>query len=120
MRLLSKNLDRVMPESVFRKELVSLGIRDQGFMQLRSGRLDQDLTMTALPHPTSLYQWRKGLRCPRCDQSTNFAACAFRCSRTWLQRTLYNASAANASDTRSEPAGTRFVASRVGLHLSGV
>jgi hypothetical protein len=42
VRLLVKNLDRQMPESVVRDELQSLNIHVQGVLQLRSGRRDQD------------------------------------------------------------------------------
>ena len=92
-RLLVKKLGRGMPESAVRKELETLGIHVQGVTQLRAGRRDQN----ALPNPTSLYQWREGLRCPGCAQSLNSAACECRCSRTWLQRAVCNASVASAS-----------------------
>jgi len=75
---------------------------------------------TALRPPTSLFQWREGLRCPRGDQSPNSAACECRWNRTWLQRALCNASAFSASDTRSETAVTRLGASRVGVPTSPV
>jgi len=107
-----------MPESVVREELESLGIRVQGVMHLRSGHRDRDPTKDRPPTPTSLFQWREGMRCPRCDQSPNSAACECRRSRTWLQRALCNASAASASDTRSETANTRLDASRVGAPTS--
>jgi hypothetical protein len=42
VRLLVKNLGRVMPESVVREELEILDIYVQGDTQLRSGRRDQD------------------------------------------------------------------------------
>ena len=42
--VLVKNLGRGMPESVVREELEALYIHVQGFMQLRSGRRDQDPT----------------------------------------------------------------------------
>ena len=51
VRLLVKNLGRVMPESVVREELESLNIRVQGVMQLRSGRREQDPTKDRLPPP---------------------------------------------------------------------
>jgi len=70
-RLLVKNLGRCMPESVVREELETLGIHVQGVTQLRSGRRDQDPNKDRLPTPTSLYQWREGLRCPGCAQSPN-------------------------------------------------
>ena len=113
-RLLVKNLGRGMPENVVREELENLGFHVQGVTQLRSGRRDQGPTKDRPPTPTSLYQWREGLRCPGCAQSPNSAACECRWSRTWLQRALCNASAASASDTRSETAVTRLGASRVG------
>ena len=42
VRLLVKNLDRGMPESVVREEPESLNIRFQGVTQLRSGSREQD------------------------------------------------------------------------------
>ena len=96
-----------------RGELESLSIHVQGVTQLRSVRRDQDPNKNRPPTPTSLYQWREGLRCPRCAESPNSAACECRWSRTWLQRALCNSSAASASDTRSETAVTRLGASRV-------
>jgi hypothetical protein len=42
VRLLVKNLGKVMPESVVREELELLDIHVQGVTQLRSGRRDQD------------------------------------------------------------------------------
>ena len=111
-RLLVKNLGCGMPESVVREELETLGIHVQGVTQLRSGRREQDPNKDRPPTPTSLYQWRKGLRCPGFAQSPNSAACECRWSRTWLQKTPRNASAANALDTRCETAVTRLGASR--------
>jgi len=84
-RLLVKNLGQGMPESVVREELESLGIHVQGVTQLLYGRRDQDPTKDRLPTPTLLFQWREGLRCPRCIHSPNSAACECRWSRTWLQ-----------------------------------
>ena len=49
MRLLVKNLDRGMPESVVGEELESLNIRVQGITQLRSGRHDQDPSKERAP-----------------------------------------------------------------------
>ena len=114
-RLLVKNMGRGMPESVVREELETLGIYVQGVTQLRSGRRDQDPTKDRPPTPTSLCQWREGLRCPGCAQSPNSATCECRWSRTWLQRALCNVSAASASDTRNETADTPFGASRLGV-----
>jgi hypothetical protein len=62
VRLLVKKLRRGMPESVVREELESLNIRVQGVMQLRSDRRDQDPAKDRPPTPTSLSQWRVGLR----------------------------------------------------------
>ena len=112
-RLLVKNDGRGMSESVVREELETLGIHVQGVTQLRSGRRYQDPTKNRPPTPTSLCLWREGLMCPGCAQSPNSAACECRWSRTWLQRALCNASAASASDTRSETAVTRLGVSRV-------
>ena len=98
-----------------REELESLDIHVQGVTQQRSGRRDRDTVKDRLPTPTSLYRWRGSLRCPKCDQSPNSAACECRWSRTWLQKAHCNASAASASDTCSVTADTRPGASRVGL-----
>jgi hypothetical protein len=49
VRLLVKNLDRGMPESVVGEELESLNIRVQGITQLRSGRHDQDPSKERAP-----------------------------------------------------------------------
>ena len=51
VRLLVKNLGKVIPESVVREELESLNIRVHGVMQLRSGRRDQDPTKDRPPTP---------------------------------------------------------------------
>ena len=112
-RLLVKNLGRGMPESVVREELETLGIHVQGVTQLRSGRRDQDLTKDRPRTPHFIVSVARGPEVPRCAQSPNSAACECRWSRTWLQRALCNASAASASDTRSETAVTRLGASRV-------
>jgi len=61
-RVLVKNLVRGMSESVVREKLESLNICVQGVTQLRSGRRDQDPAKDRPPTPTSLYQWREGLR----------------------------------------------------------
>jgi len=75
---------------------------------------------TAIPPPTTLYQWREGMSCRRFNQSPNSAACECRWSRRWLQRGACNASAASALDTRSENADTPPGASRVGAPTSPV
>ena len=113
-QLLVKNLGHGMPDSFVREEPEMLGNHVQGVTHLRSSRRDQDRTKDRPPTPTSLYQWREGLRCPESAQSPNSAACKCRWRRTWLQRALCDASAASASDTRSEIAVTRLGASRVG------
>jgi hypothetical protein len=82
-------------------------------MQLRSGRREQDPAKDRPPTPTSLSQWREGLRCQKYDQSPISEDCECRWSRTCLQKAHCNASAATALDTRSVTAGTRPVASRV-------
>ena len=79
---LVKNVGKVMPQSVVREELESLNIRVKGVTKLRCGRRDQDYAKDRPPTPTSLYQWREGPRCRRCDHSTNSAACEFQWSRT--------------------------------------
>jgi len=65
VRLLVKNLGRGIPESVVREELESLNFCVQGVTQLRSGRRDQDPATERPPTPTSLFQWRKDLRCQK-------------------------------------------------------
>ena len=118
-RLLMKNLGRGMPESVVREELETLGIHVQGSRSCVPAFVTRTPTRTA-PNPTSLYQWREGLRCPTCAQSPKSAACECRWSRTWLQKALCNAGAASALDTRSETAVTRLGASRVVVPTSPV
>ena len=86
VRLLVKNLGRGMPESVVREELGALDIHVQAVMQLRSGRRDQDPANDRSLTPTSLYPWRGGMKCPRCDLSPNSVDCECRWSRTWLQK----------------------------------
>jgi len=44
-------------------------------MQLRSDLRDPDPAKDRLPTHTSFCQWRKGLRCQKCDRSPNCAAC---------------------------------------------
>ena len=67
VRLLVKNLGRGMPESVVGEELEILDIYVQAVTQLRSGRRHQDPANDRPLTPTSLYPWRGGLTCPRCD-----------------------------------------------------
>jgi len=50
-RILMKNLDLGMPQSVVRVELETLGINDQAVTQLRSGRRDQDPIKDRPPTP---------------------------------------------------------------------
>ena len=114
-RLLVKKRGRGMPECVVRKELETLGIHVHGFTQLLSGRRDQNPTKDRHPTPTSLYQWQDGMKCPGCAQTPNPAACECRWNHTWLQKALCNASAASASDKRSETAVKRLGASRLGV-----
>ena len=66
VRLLVKNLERGMPESVVREELEALDINVQAVIQLRSGRRDQDPAKDRPLTPTSLYPRRGGLKCPMC------------------------------------------------------
>jgi hypothetical protein len=73
LRLLVKKLGRGMPENVVREELESLSIRVQGVMQLRSGRRDQEPAKDRPPTPTSMSQWRLGLRCQKYVHSTDSA-----------------------------------------------
>jgi hypothetical protein len=120
VRLLVKNLGRGMPESVAREELESLNIRVQGVMQLRSGLRDQDPAKDHPPTPTSLSQWRVGLRCQKYVHSPNSAYCECRWNRTWPRKAHCNASAASALDTRSVTADTRPGASRVAAPISPV
>jgi len=81
VRLLVKNLDRGMPKNVVRYELDSLNIRLLGVTRLRSGVRDQAPAKYCLPIPNSLYDWREGLRCRRCDHSPNSAPCECRWNR---------------------------------------
>ena len=113
MRLLVKNLGRGMPENVVREELEALNIHVQAAMQRPSGRREQDSAKDRPPTPTTFYPWLGGLKCPKCDLSTNSAFCECRWSRMWLQRVPCNANAANASDTRSVIADMCPGASRV-------
>ena len=75
---------------------------------------------TVHSHPTSLFPWRGGLKCPRCDLSSNSAVCECRWSRTWRQTVPCNINAASASDTRSVNADKRPGASRVVAPISAV
>ena len=119
-RVLVKNLVRGMSESVVREKLESLNICVQGVTQLRSGRRDQDPAKDRPPTPTSLYQWREGLRWPRYDHSQNSATCDCWLSRRWLQRVHCSASAVRALDTRSVTAVTYPGSSRVWASTSPV
>ena len=111
LRLLIKNLGKGKPESFVREELESLNIRVQGVTQLRSGVATWTPPRTALPTPTSLYQWREGLRCRRCDHSPNSAPCECWRSRMCIQKTRCNVSAASALATRSVTVDTHSGAS---------
>ena len=115
-RLLVKNLGRCMPESV-REKLESLNTRVHGVTQLRSGHRDPDPAKNRPTVPTSLYQWREGLRCQKCDRSPNFPACECRCSM-FFQKARCNASAASASDSRTVTADTHPGTSLVGAPTS--
>ena len=117
-RLLVKNLGRGMPESVVREELESLDIRVKGVKQLRSGRRDQDPTKHRPLTPQFIVSVARGLEVYKVDQSPNSAACECRWRRTWLRRAYCNTSAASASATRIETAGTRPGTSRVGAPTS--
>ena len=79
-------------------------IRVQGVTQLRSGRLDQDTGKDRLLTPTSLYRWREGFSCLKCEQSPSSAAFECRCRRMLLQRGHCKAGATSTSATRSETA----------------
>jgi hypothetical protein len=111
--LLVKNLGRGMLDSVIREELESLNICVQGVMQLCSGRRNHDPAKDYSPTPASLFRWRAGLRCQKCNYSPNSAACEYRWRRTWLLKVRCNASGASASDTRNATADTRPGVSRV-------
>jgi len=119
-RLLVKNLGRVIPESVVIEKVESLNICVKGVTQLRSGRRDTDPSKDRPTTPTSLCQWRPGLRCPRCDHSPKSAVCECRWSRTWIQKFRCKASSASASATRSATADTHLGASLVGAPTSPV
>jgi hypothetical protein len=114
VRLLVKNLGRVMSESVVREELELLDIHVQGLTQLRSGRRDQDHAKDRLSLLTLSSRRREGQGCQRCVHSPSSVACECRWKRTWLQKDRCNASAASASATRSETVDTHPGASSVG------
>jgi hypothetical protein len=119
VRLLVKNLGRVMPESDIREELESLNIRVQRVMQLRSGHRDQDPTKDRPPTPTSLSRWRVGLRC-----KTTFTHRTLRIASVGgvvrcPQKAHCYAGTASA-DTRSITADTRRGASHVTAPTSPV
>ena len=112
-RLLVKNLGHVMPESLVWEELEILGINVQGVTLLRSGLRDQGPTKVR-PHPHFILSVARGPEVSRVRSITEICGCECRWSRALLQRALRNASAASASDTRSETVVTRLGASRVG------
>jgi hypothetical protein len=118
VRLLVQNLSRGMPKSVVQEELESLIIRVQGVTQLRFGRRDQNPAKDRLLTPTSLYQWREGLKCRKCDLSPNSVVCECRWNRMWPRNDHCNASAASALDIRREATDTQPDASRVGASTS--
>jgi hypothetical protein len=60
VRLLIKNLGRLMPESIIRKELEALGIPVHAFLQLHSGRRDQDSAMNRSPTPLFVVSVARG------------------------------------------------------------
>jgi hypothetical protein len=60
VRLLIKNLGKMMPEGVVLEELGSLGIRVQGVMQLRSGRRDKDPAKDRPPTPHFIVSVARG------------------------------------------------------------
>ena len=60
VRLLVKNLCRLMPKSVFREQLEALGIHVQGVMQLLSGLRDQDATRNRPPYPNFVVSVARG------------------------------------------------------------
>ena len=60
MRLLIKNLCRLMPEGIIRKELEALGISVHAFLQLHSGRRDQDAVMDRPPTPLFVLSVARG------------------------------------------------------------
>jgi hypothetical protein len=60
VRLLVKNLGRVMPESVVREELELVDIHVQGVTQLRFGRRDQDTDKDRPPTPHFIVSVARG------------------------------------------------------------
>ena len=60
------NLGRKMPENVIREELEALDIRVQGFMQHRSGRLDQDTSKDRPLTPHFIVSVHGVLKCQGC------------------------------------------------------
>jgi hypothetical protein len=113
VRLLVKNLGRGMPESIVREELESLNIRVQESCSCDPASTTWTQPKTTLPPPTSLSQWREGLRCQKEIHSLNSADCECQWSCTWPQKAHCNASAASALDTRGVTADTRPSASCV-------
>jgi hypothetical protein len=103
VRLLVKNLDRVMQDSVVWEDLEALDIPVQGVTPLSSSRRDSEPTgdRSLTPPPTYLYQWRGAPKCLKFDLPLNSAVCDYRWSPTWLQMARCNASASIASNTRS-------------------
>jgi len=123
-RLLVMNLGTGLPYTVIRKELeylnTDLNSRVQRVTQPRSGRRDADTPRTVLPPHTSLYEWREGLSCQKCNRSPNSAVCECRWSRAWLQKGRCNACAVSASAIGSVTADTHPGASHVGALTSPV
>jgi len=60
VRLLVKNLGKGMPDSAVREELESLNFRDQGVMQLRSARRNQDTAKDRPPTPQFIVSVARG------------------------------------------------------------
>jgi hypothetical protein len=63
--LLVKNLRKGMPGSVVREELEPLNFCVQGFMQLRSGRRDQDPAKYRPPTPQFIVSMARGPVVPK-------------------------------------------------------
>ena len=77
------------------------------------GAATRILPRTVLPPPTSLCLWHEVRRSLECALSPSSAVCGLRWRRMWRQRAHCNASAANASTTRSGTADRLLGASRV-------
>ena len=121
VRLLVKKLFWGMSESV-REELESLTFVSSDTFMSRScdpAVATRTPQWTALPHPTSSYRWREGLRCQKCEHSPNSPACECLWSRTWPRNANLQCKRCKRTDTSSVIADTLPSGSPVGAVSSG-